>query len=52
MPVKKPKSPTAQQITVSTYNNKNTAKLLIGITASGIGSYISPAYGGSVSDRL
>ena len=40
-------APLAQQITFSTYKNKNTAKVLIGVTPGGMVSYISPAYGGS-----
>ena len=50
-PVKKPKLPTAQQSTFSTYKNRNTAKVLVGITPGGMCSYVSPAYGGSTSDR-
>ena len=50
-PVKKPKSPVAQQSTFSTYKNRNTVKILAGCTPGGLVSYISPAYGGSTSDR-
>ena len=50
-PVKKPKSALAQQSTFSTYKNKNTVKSLIGATPGGLVSYVSPAYGGSTSDR-
>ena len=32
-------------------NNKNTIKVLAGVTPGGLCSYISPAYGGSTSDR-
>lgn len=50
-PVQKPKDPAAQQVTFSTYKNRNTAKVLIGATPGGMVSYVSPAYGGSTSDR-
>ncbi|KAK2152639.1 hypothetical protein LSH36_324g03017 [Paralvinella palmiformis] len=44
-PIKKP------QATFSTYKNKNTVKVLVGVTPAGLVSYVSPAYGGSASDR-
>ncbi|CAC5426673.1 unnamed protein product [Mytilus coruscus] len=50
-PVMKPKSPIAQQSTFSTYKNRNTIKLLVGATPGGLVNYVSPAYGGSTSDR-
>lgn len=50
-PIKKPKLPTAQQATFSTYKNRNTVKCLIGATPGGFISYVSPAFGGSTSDR-
>lgn len=50
-PVKKPKLPFAQQVTFSSYKNRNTVKALIGITPSGLISYVSPCYGGSATDR-
>ncbi|KAL5007833.1 hypothetical protein ScPMuIL_013216 [Solemya velum] len=50
-PVMKPKPPVAQQATYSTYKNRNTIKVLVGCTPGGAVSYISDAYGGSVSDR-
>ncbi|KAL5011040.1 hypothetical protein ScPMuIL_013345 [Solemya velum] len=50
-PVMKPKPPVAQQSTYSTYKNRNTIKVLVGCTPGGAVSYISDAYGGSVSDR-
>ena len=40
-----------QQATFSTYKNRNTVKVLVGITPAGLVSYVSPAYGGSTSDR-
>lgn len=50
-PVNKPSLPLAQQSTFSTYKNRNTVKVLVGATPSGLVSYVSPAYGGSTSDR-
>ena len=50
-PIKKPSAPAAQQMTFSTYKNRNTNKVLIGITPGGQVSYVSSAYGGSTSDR-
>ncbi|CAC5384470.1 unnamed protein product [Mytilus coruscus] len=50
-PVMKPKSPIAQQSTFSTYKNRNTIKLLVGAIPGGLINYVSPAYGGSTSDR-
>ncbi|CAC5390588.1 unnamed protein product [Mytilus coruscus] len=50
-PAMKPKSPIAQQSTFSTYKNMNTIKLLVGATPGGLVNYVSPAYGGSTSDR-
>uniref|UniRef100_A0A1X7VTL4 DDE Tnp4 domain-containing protein n=1 Tax=Amphimedon queenslandica TaxID=400682 RepID=A0A1X7VTL4_AMPQE len=43
--------PNAQQLTFSSYKNHNTGKVLAGITPSGALSFISPMYGGSISDR-
>lgn len=49
--MKKPKNPSAQQATFSTYKNRNTVKVLVGATPGGLVSYMSNAYGGSTSDR-
>ena len=50
-PVKKPKNPSAQQSTFSTYKNRNTVKVLVGASPGGLVSYVSDSYGGSTSDR-
>jgi hypothetical protein len=50
-PIKKPKEPVLQQATFSTYKNRNTVKVLVGLSPGGLVTYLSPAYGGSTSDR-
>ncbi|KAK4327339.1 hypothetical protein Pmani_002171 [Petrolisthes manimaculis] len=50
-PVNKPKQPVTQQATFSKYKNRNTVKKVVGSTPGGLVSHVSPAYGGSVSDR-
>ena len=52
VPIKKPGKPIAQQVTYSTYKNRNTLKVLVGITPGRLASYVTPAYGGSTSDRI
>ena len=50
--MKKPKKPTAQQSTYTVYNNNNTIKVLVGISSTGgMVTHVSPAFGGSTSDR-
>ena len=49
--IEKPSNPIAQQVTWSSYKNRNTVKVLVGINESGAVIFISEAYGGSVSDR-
>ena len=46
--IQQPSDPNAQQLTFSLYKNHNT---LAGITPCGTFSFISPLYGGSISDR-
>ena len=50
-PIKKPKAAAVQWVTFSSYKNHNTAKVLVGVTPGGQVSYVSPAYGGSTSNR-
>ena len=45
------KTSKSQQVTFSTYEIKNTVKVLVGATPGGLVSYVSPAYGVSTSDR-
>jgi hypothetical protein len=50
-PIKKPASPVAQQVTFSSYKNRNTLKIIVGATPGGLISSIPDCYGGSASDR-
>ncbi len=50
-PIKKPGAPTAQQVTFSSYKNRNTAKAVVGITPGGLFCHMSDTYGGAASDR-
>ena len=49
--IEMPANPSAQQLTFSNYKNHNTLKALIGITPSGVVSFISDLYGGNISDK-
>lgn len=40
-----------QKCTWSSYKNSNTLKSMVGISPRGVVTYVSPAYGGSASDR-
>ncbi|GBL80230.1 hypothetical protein AVEN_29200-1 [Araneus ventricosus] len=48
-PIQKPSNPKEQQLTFSSYKNTNTVKCHVGIAPSGGISFISEAWGGSVS---
>lgn len=50
--IQKPSDPEEQQITFSYYKNSNTLKCMIGISPSGAVSFISPMYGGAISDKV
>ena len=50
-PINKPSQPVAQQATFSSYKNRNTLKAVVGCSPGDLVSYISPAFGGSTSDR-
>lgn len=50
-PIMQPTQPLTQQATFSSYKNRNTVKVVVGSTPGGLVCHISPAYGGSVSDR-
>ena len=49
--IQKPSNPKVQQLTFSNYKNRNTVKCLVGISPSGGISFISEAWGGSISDK-
>lgn len=48
---KKPKAPAAQQVTFSSYKNRNTVKALVCTTLHVLVNFMPEAYGGSTSDR-
>lgn len=50
-PIHKPSHIEAPSKTWSSYKHKNTLKTMVGITPNGAVSYVSSAYGESVSDR-
>lgn len=49
--VEKPSLPMLQQATFSNYKNTNTYKALVGISPSGVITYVSNLYAGSISDK-
>ena len=49
--IERPSSLLSQACTFSSYKNKNTVKVLIGVTPSGAILFVSEAYKGSISDR-
>ena len=49
--VQRPSSLLTQSCTFSSYKNRNTVKVLIGIIPSGVIAYVSFAYEGSISDK-
>ena len=49
--IQKPKVPISQKITWSSYKHWNTFKLLVGITPTGVISFIAPLWTGSISDK-
>lgn len=50
-PIETSSNPSHRQACFSTYKNGPTLKSVVGITPGGLLSYVSPTYGGSVSDR-
>lgn len=51
IPIKRPKQPVIQQGTYSSYKNRSTVKVLVGVAPGGLVSYVSDAYGGAASDQ-
>ena len=52
IPVKKPSNPRLQQLTWSSYKNRNRVKSVPGVTPGALVSWILPASGGHRSDFL
>ena len=52
IPIKKSTKPLPQQITFSSYKNRNTLKAVVGVSPSGLVSRIPDAFGGSAIDRV
>ena len=50
-PLEKPSNPDIQAATWSNYKNHNTLKLLVGVSPNGAISFLSPLYGGRISDK-
>jgi len=44
--VRKAKAPAAQQVNFSTYKNRYTAKMIVGVEPGSMWSYLSDPYGG------
>ena len=49
--IQKPKVPASQKMTWGSYKHWNTAKLMLGITPTGVVSFIPPLCTGSISDK-
>ena len=49
--IEKPSNVSDQKATWSSYKHTNTLKTMVGISPRGLVTYVSPSYGGSVSDR-
>ena len=50
-PIERPSSLLSQSCTFSSYKNRNTIKILVGIMPSGVVTFVSSTYEGSISDR-
>lgn len=50
-PIENPANPDVQAATWSNYIERNTLKLLVGTTPNGVVTFLSPLYGGRVSDK-
>jgi hypothetical protein len=49
--IEKPSLPDVQQMTFLSYKNNNTFKALVGISPSGVVTFVSDLYSGSISDK-
>ena len=50
-PLEIPSNPDVQAATWSNYKNRNTLKLLVGVSPNGVITFLSPLYGGRISDK-
>ena len=50
-PLEKPSNPDVQAATWSNYKNRNTLKLLVGVSPNGVLTFLSPLYGSRISDK-
>ena len=50
-PLENPPNPGIQAATWSNYKNRNTLKLLVGVSRNGVITFLSPLYGGRISDK-
>ena len=51
IPIERPLNPDTQSLTWSSYKNRNTVKFLLGVTPNGVPCFISPCFGGRISDK-
>ena len=50
-PLGKPSNPDIQAATWSNYKNRNTLRLLVGVSPNGVITFLSSLYGGRISDK-
>ena len=50
-PIERPSSLVSQSCTFSSYKNRNTVKVLVGIMPSGVATFVFPTFEGSISDK-
>ena len=50
-PIERPLNPDSQSLTWSSYKNRNIVNFLLGVTPNGVPCFISPCFGGCISDK-